>query len=85
MKNGTILIGVKRFLSKEGKEYCVLQLSKPFSENQTKSGCFGSQVEEKFIPETLFEKASSLVPGKQIYIAYDVVGNRAYIVGFSQK
>lgn len=79
MKNATTLLGVKKFTSKDGRNFCVLETSAPFSEHEIQNGCAGSRVEEVFLPEILHGKVDSLTVGGQIAFDYSVVGGRAYV------
>lgn len=75
------LLGVRKFTSKEGKNYAVLQLQKPFSQRELDSGSVGMAVEEKFVPENLYHVLPDLLVNKPVEFDYDVVGTKAYIVG----
>lgn len=44
MKNEKILLGIKKFTSKAGKDFAVLQIAEPFTEREAISGCVGSRV-----------------------------------------
>lgn len=83
-KNDVILVGVKRFVSKAGKEYAVLQTTAPFNLREQIAGSVGCKVEETFVPETLLNKVDSLKINAPIKFDYEVVGRNAYIVDFSQ-
>lgn len=76
------LVGVKRFVSKKGKDYAILQLTAPFTSNEISNGSFGAKIEEQFVPDDLLDKVSDLVVGKPVGFSYDVVGNRAYVIDF---
>lgn len=76
------LVGVKRFMSKKGKEYAILQLTAPFTENEISSGSRGIKIEEQFVPDTLLDKVNSLALNKPVSFSYDVVGSRAYVTDF---
>lgn len=79
MKNATICLGVKKFTSKDGRNFCILETSAPFSDREVQNGCKGSRVEEIFLPEHLFNKADTLTIGGQIAFDYTVVSGRAYV------
>lgn len=83
MKNEKILLGIKKFTSKAGKDFAVLQIAEPFVQREVDSGCVGSRVSEIFCPDDLRSQVDTLVIGKPIDLVYDVVGGRAYLVGFS--
>lgn len=85
MNGKKILKGVKRFKSKKGSEYVVLQLVVPFSDNMVMNGCLGMAVEEVFVPDNLWSSIPSLAIDKPISLQYDVVGGRAYLIGFSSE
>jgi hypothetical protein len=79
MKNATICLGVKKFTSKDGRNFCILETSAPFSDREIANGCKGSRVEEIFLPEHLHNKADTLTVGGQIAFDYTVVSGRAYV------
>lgn len=79
MKNATTLLGIKKFASKDGRNFCVLETSAPFSDREVQNGSKGSRVEEVFLPEHLHDKADSLTVGGQISFDYQVMGGRAYV------
>lgn len=80
------LVGFKRFVSKkDGTEYCVANVVSEYSPRENLNGCYGSKVEEVFLPA---EKASVLKPsdiGKDIRMEYEVSGGRAYLIDFAVK
>lgn len=76
------LVGVKRFVSKKGKEFSILQLTTPFTDNEISSGSKGLKIEEQFVPDELLNKVNDLVLNKPVSFSYDVVGNRAYVTDF---
>lgn len=77
-----ILLGVKKFTSKKGENYCTLELEIPFNQREITNGCKGSRVESVFVPTELMDKVDTLVVGKPINIQYDVIGSKAYIIDF---
>ena len=79
MKNATILLGVKKFTSKDGRNFCILETSVPFSDREVQNGCRGSRVEEVFLPDELHAKSDALTVGGQIAFDYQVVSGRAYV------
>lgn len=79
MKNATICLGVKKFTSKDGRNFCVLETSVPFSDREIQNGCKGSRVEEIFLPDHLHGKVDGLTIGGQIAFDYTVVSGRAYV------
>lgn len=82
MNGKTILLGIKRFSSKDGKEYAILQLQHDFTNHELANGCEGFKVEEKFVPAELFGNLKDLKVGNPIEFQYNVVGSRAYITDF---
>ena len=83
--NVKTLVGVRRFVSKKGQKFAVLQLNSPFSQRELTNGCAGTRVQEQFVPENLYDKVDTLVLGKPISFTYDVDGGRAYVVDFATK
>lgn len=80
-----ILKGVKRFKSKSGKDFSVLQLVVPFTDSMIAGGSVGMAVEEVFVPDSLIPAIDTLAIDKPINLQYDVVGGRAYLIGFSSE
>lgn len=85
MSGKKILKGVKRFKSKKGVDFAVLQLVVPFSDNMAINGSIGMAVEEVFVPDNLMASINTLAIDKPINLEYDVVGGRAYLIGFSSE
>lgn len=83
--NVKTLVGIRRFVSKKGQNYAVLQLNSPFSQRELSNGCSGIKSEEQFVPENLLDKVDTLVLNKPISFTYDVDGGRAYVVDFATK
>lgn len=81
--NGTTLVGIKRFVSKENKAYATLEVVSPFRQEEVVNGCVGSRCEEIFVNETLQPQLASLEVGKPINLDYDIVAGRAHLVGFA--
>lgn len=82
-KEKTTLLGIKRFLSKEGKPYATLQVMSPFRDEEVTQGCSGNKVEEVFVGDSLLANLGTLEIGKLIHLDYDVFGGRAYLTGFA--
>lgn len=78
-----VLLGIKRFMSKKGENYVVLQISKPFNNYEVGNGSEGRAVEEVWVNNPdLQAEASSLKLGKPIAIDYDVSNGRPFVIGF---
>lgn len=74
------LLGYRKFKAKNGKEYCVANVTSSYGEREKNSGCVGAKVEEVFLPE---ERTHFLTPadvGKEIKLDYEISNGRAYIV-----
>lgn len=82
MKETTILLGVKKFTSKEGKDYAILNVSMPFTQSEVNNGSVGINVDSKFVPTELLSKVNDLEINKPIHFDYNVVGKSAYVVDF---
>lgn len=76
------LLGFKRFKSKQGKEYCVANLSFPYSQRDVSNGCVGERVEECFLPDDYINVLNPSDVGLDINVEKEIVGNRAYVVAF---
>lgn len=82
-KPAVILLGIKHFFSnKKQTDYYVLQLSSEFNDREKENGCTGCRVEERFVPQNLYGKVSSLTVGKPIEMSFSVVGSNAYLEDF---
>lgn len=75
------LVGIKRFASKQGKPYVIINITADYSPAQIQNGCVGKRVEEVFLPDDLHGVLKDSDIGKDIVIDYDVVGNRSYVIG----
>lgn len=78
-----ILVGVKRFTSKAGKNCEVMIIQSEFTPRMASDGCFGYNVEELFVPDN---KVGFLKPGDighRIVIDYEISNGRAYMTGFN--
>lgn len=82
MKENTILLGVKKFTSKEGKDYAILNVSMPFTQSETNSGSIGMNTDQKFVPSELLPKVNDLEVNKPIHFDYNVIGKNAYVADF---
>lgn len=83
MGNNTVtLVGVKKFKSKKGKDYAILQTTTPFNQREEYAGCVGLKIEEIFVPDQLLEKVSTLKIGKPVHFDYEISGTRAYVADF---
>ena len=81
--NGTTLVGIKRFISKENKAYATLEVTSPFRAEDVANGCVGYRCEEIFVNEALQPQLASLEVGKPINLDYDIVAGRAHLIGFA--
>lgn len=79
------LIGVSKFTSKAGKPLEVINIQKPFTEDQYQKGSLGNNTEQIFLPEKLHGKIRAEHIGKEITLTYDVSNGRAYLNDFSFK
>lgn len=75
------LIGFKKFIGKNGTNYCVANVLSNYS--QYEKNCVGQKVEEIFLPEGCENILTEKSIGKAVNIGYIVSGNRAYVESFS--
>lgn len=78
-----LLVGFRKFTSKNGVRYCVVDVLSDYREHELKNGCFGQRASELFLPEHCTDVISSSDIGKSLQVDYDVVGNKAYISNVS--
>lgn len=71
------LVGFKRFTSKNGKEYCVANVTSGYS--VTDKNCYGLKVEELFLPDHCVNLLNEKCLGKDIEVAYRICNGRAYL------
>lgn len=86
MKN--VLLGVKKFTSSKSgteKDYEVILISGSFNERAVESGCFGSDVQSIFLPDSLKGRLQKTDIGKEIVLDYEISGRNAYLTGFAVK
>lgn len=77
------LIGYRRFTGKNGKNYCVANVTSEFSAREKDNGAVGLKTQEVFLPE---EQYNYLVPadcGKPATLDYEINDGRAYLTNFS--
>lgn len=75
------LVGYKRFTSKKGVNYCVANVVSEYNDRDKENNCFGSKVEEIFLPDSAYDLLTPKDIGHELSLQYDIVGNRAYIAG----
>lgn len=78
MKRGK-LVGFKRFTSKKGKRYCVIHLVTPYGQRDLDDGCFGSQAEDIFLPDDLFDLLTVKDLNKDVEVIYEISSGRAFV------
>ena len=71
------LIGYRRFTGKNGKSYCVANVTSDFSPRDVENGAAGLAVKEVFLPDNLLDYL------KPADLEYEITGSRAFLVGFS--
>lgn len=79
------LLGYKKFTGKNGKEYCVANVTTPYKDRDKERGCVGSDVQEIFLPEKQLNLLSPADIGKDLDLNYELSGGRAYLVDVSVK
>lgn len=77
-----IILGVRKFSGKDGKNYEIVAVRKSFSEKDQSKGCFGETVEDVFIPENKRDFLKPEHVGKEIVFDYEINGRYANVIGF---
>ena len=76
------LLGVKKFTSKGGRKCEVMTVRSDYNSRMLAEGCFGSKVEELFVPDGMQGLLKPEDIGKEVSIDYEVSGGRAFMIGF---
>ena len=79
------IVGYRKFNSKQGKPFCILQTVTPFTDRELEHGACGSKIEEVWLPEDLHNQVNPQSVGKTAVFSYTIVGNKAYISGMQLK
>lgn len=79
------ILGYRKFNSKTGKPFCILQTVTPYTDRELEYGACGSKIEEVWVPEQFHELVNPQSVGKTAHISYTVDGNKAYIAGITIK
>lgn len=77
------LIGYRRFTGKNGKSYCVANVTSDFSPRDVANGAAGLAVKEVFLPDNLLDYLKPADVDKECHLEYEITGSRAFLVGFS--
>lgn len=77
------LVGYRRFNGKNGKLYCVANVTSEFSSREVEGGAVGLKVQEVFLPESQVDYLKPSDCGKNVSLDYEINGGRAYLVSFS--
>lgn len=73
------VLGFRKFNSKTGKPFCILQTCKPFTDRELEYGACGQKIEEIWLPESCHAQVNPQVIGKVANITYNVQGGKAYV------
>ncbi len=73
------ILGYRKFNSKTGKPFCILQTVSPFTDRELEHGACGSKIEEVWLPENLHSLVNPQIVGKTAHFSYTIQGNKAYI------
>lgn len=74
------LVGYKHFKSKKGVDFCVANVVTAYNDREASNGCVGAKVEEIFLPEAQLNYLAVNDIGKEVKLAYEISGGRAYLV-----
>ena len=80
-----ILLGVKKFNSKDGTRYEIMTLASDPSDDEALNGSFGKLTEEIFVPAQMHNRLSMDDLGREILLDYEVSRGRARLTGFQVK
>ena len=73
------IIGYRKFKSKKGDEFCIVQASEPYSRREEQYGACGEKVEDIFIPQDFHNLIDEFCIGKTLVLTYTIQGGKAYI------
>lgn len=73
------IIGYRKFKSKKGEEFCIVQASEPYSKREEQYGAYGDKVEDVFIPKDYHNLIDEFCIGKKLALTYTIQGGKAYI------
>lgn len=77
-----ILLGVKKFTSKDGQRYEIMTLASDPTDDEYLNGSFGKLTEEIFVPAPMHNRLNMDDLGKEIALDYEVTRGRAKLIGF---
>lgn len=77
------LIGYRRFTGKNGKSYCVANVTSDFSAREIENGAVGLKTQEVFLPESQYDYLTPADCGKKTVLDYEINGGRAYLIHFT--
>lgn len=83
--NEVKILGYRKFNSKDGKPFCILQVHSPFSDREIQYGACGNKVEELWLPPELHTLINPQCIGKAAQLSYTVNGRNAYVCGLTIK
>lgn len=78
-----VVVGYSKFVSKEGKKCCKLQLMSDLNERQKQYGFVGVVVEDQWVPVELQDLVTPACIDKVCVREYEVSGGRHYVIGIS--
>ena len=76
------IIGYKKFTSKAGVKYCVLNVLQEFSNYEIKYGAIGQKVEEIWLQDELVNTINENCIGKQCKTTFEKIGNKFQLSEF---
>ena len=77
------LIGYSRFTGKNGRNYCVANVTSEFSARDIQNGAAGLKSQEVFLPDDQLDYLTPADCGKKCQLDYEINGGRAYLINFS--
>lgn len=78
-----VVVGYSKFVSKEGKKCCKLQLVSDLNERQKQFGNVGMIVEDQWVPVELHDLVTPVCVGKVCVREYEFSGGRPYVIGMT--
>lgn len=80
-----LIIGYRKFKSKKGEAFCIVQASAPYSDKELAHGACGFKCEDIFIPLEHHDKISPSCLDRTLVLTYTIQSGRAFIADVAIK
>lgn len=77
------LVGFKKFKSKKGVDTCLAKVASPFSPADISKGACGSDVQDVWLYDDLYDVLQPEDVGKEVKIDYNIFNGRAFIANIT--